>query len=73
MCNLESIDSAKVFTGHDATEAFVLHHRRMFPHNIPRVKEAFVREDATVSPESEEIFDDYLELSDRVAKVCGPH
>ena len=46
-----------------------MYHRRSFPHKIPRVKEAFVREDTTVSPKAEEIFDDYLKLSDRVAKV----
>ena len=37
---------------------------------MPKVKEAFVREDASISPKSEEVYDDYLDLSDRVAKVC---
>ena len=59
----------QAFTGHDATEAFIMHHRRHFPHKIPRVQQAFVREDSTVSPNAEEKYDDYLELSDRVAKV----
>ena len=36
---------------------------------MPRVKKAFVREDTSVSPKAEEIYDEYLELSDRVAKV----
>ena len=47
-----------------------MHHRRRFPHEMPKVKEAFVREDDSISPKSEEVYDDYLDLSERVAKVC---
>ena len=59
----------QAFTGHDATEPFVAYHRRRFPHKMPKVREAFVKEDPSVSSEVGEAFDDYLELSDRVAKV----
>ena len=59
----------QAFTGHDATEPFVSYHRRRFPHKMPKVREAFVREDTSVSSKVEDAFDDYLELSDRVAKV----
>ena len=59
----------QAFTGHDATEAFVLYHRRRFPHKMPKVREAFLKEDASVSSKVEDAFDDYIELSDRVAKV----
>ena len=59
----------QAFTGHDATEPFVAYHRRRFPHKMPKVREAFVKEDPSVSSQVEEAFDDYLELSDRVAKV----
>ena len=59
----------QAFTGHDATEPFVAYHRRRFPHKMPKVREAFVREDPSISSQVEEAFDDYLELSDRVAKV----
>ena len=59
----------QAFTGHDATEPFVSYHRRRFPHKMPKVREAFVREDTSVSSKVEEAFDDYLELSERVAKV----
>ena len=59
----------QAFTGHDATEPFVAYHRRRFPHKMPKVREAFVREDTSVSSKVEEAFDDYLELSERVAKV----
>ena len=46
-----------------------MHHRRRFPHDKLKVKEAFVREDPTISPTSEVIYDDFLALSDRIAKV----
>ena len=59
----------QAFTGHDATEPFVAYHRRRFPHKMAKVREAFVREDRSVSSKVEDAFDDYLELSDRVAKV----
>ena len=59
----------QAFTGHDATEPFVVYHRRRFPHKMPKVREAFVKEDASVSSKVEDAFDDYIELSDRVAKV----
>ena len=59
----------QAFTGHDATEPYVTHHRRRFPHKMPKVREAFVREDTSVTSKVEKAFDDYLELSDRVAKV----
>ena len=59
----------QAFTGHDATEPFVTYHRRHFPHKMPKVREAFVREDTSVSSKVENAFDDYIELSDRVAKV----
>ena len=46
-----------------------MHHRRRFPHEMPKVKEAFVGEDPMISSASEEVYDDYLTLSDRIAKV----
>ena len=60
----------QTFTGHDATETFILHHRRQFPHKMPKVRDAFVAEDTSIPSNTEEAFDDYLELSERVAKVC---
>ena len=48
-----------------------MHHRRRFPHDKLKVKEAFVRGDPTISPTSEVIYDDYLTLSDRIAKVSS--
>ena len=59
----------QTFTGHDATETFVLHHRRKFPHKMPKVLDAFVTEDTSIPSTVEEAYDDYLELSERVAKV----
>ena len=59
----------QAFTGHDATQTFVQHHRKHFPHKKPEVQEAFVREDSSVSPKVEESFEDYLDLAERVAKV----
>ena len=47
----------------------IAYHRRRFPHKMPKVQEAFVREDTSISSKVEEAFDDFLELSDRVAKV----
>ena len=61
--------TTKTFTGHDATETFVLYHRRRFPHKMSKVRDAFVREDASVSPNAEDAYEDYLELSERVSKV----
>ena len=46
-----------------------MHHRRRFPHEAPKVKEAFVGEDPTIATASEEVYDEYLALSDRIAKV----
>ena len=46
-----------------------MHHRRRFPHKIPKVKEAFVGKDPTVPSTSEDVYDDYLTLSDRIAQV----
>ena len=60
----------QAFTGHDATEPFVVYHRRRFPHKMPKVREAFVKEDTSVSSKVEDAFEDYIELSDKVAKVC---
>ena len=60
----------KTFTGHDATETFVLYHRRRFPHKMSKVRDAFVREDSSVSPDAEDKYEDYFELSERVSKVC---
>jgi cytochrome b involved in lipid metabolism len=59
----------QAFTGHDATEAFVMYHRRMFPHNNKWVKDAFAGRDESVEPTSLQAYDDYLELSERVSKV----
>ena len=59
----------QAFAGHDATETFVQHHRKRFPHKMPRVQEAFVREDPSVSPKVEDALEEYLDLSERVAKV----
>ena len=49
----------QAFSGHDATEPFVVYHRRRFPHKMPKVREAFVKEDPSVSSKVEEAFDDY--------------
>jgi hypothetical protein len=59
----------KAFTGHDASEAFVLYHRRMFPHNNKKVKDAFVGKDESIKLSNQQAYDDYLELSERVSKV----
>ena len=58
----------QAFSGHDATEPFVMYHRRRFPHTHPRVREAFVKVDESFQSTEQAAFDDYLELSDRVAK-----
>jgi hypothetical protein len=57
----------QAFAGRDASQAFISYHRRSFPHS--RVKSAFERVDETVdySPEDH---DDFMELCERVAKVC---
>ena len=39
---------------------------------MPKVREAFVKEDTSVSSKVEDAFEDYIELSDKVAKVCKP-
>ena len=59
----------QAFTGHDATTTFVQHHRKRFPHKKTEVQEAFVREDPSVSSKVEEGIEEFLELSERVAKV----
>ena len=36
---------------------------------MSKVRDAFVREDTSVSPNAEDIYEDYFELSERVSKV----
>ena len=68
-CWKTNVKLVQAFTGHDATETFILHHRRHFPHKMPKVREAFVLEDLSISSKVEEDYNEYLELSDRVGKV----
>jgi len=63
----------QTFTGQDATETFIMHHRRQFPHEMPKVRDAFVKEDTSIPSSVEEDYTDYLELSERLAKVIPRH
>ena len=63
---INELSPFQIFSGRDASQAFISYHRRNFPHN--RAKAAFegIDESVDYTPEDHA---DYMELCDRVGKV----